>query len=73
MSNPRQEANFALIELLLEQIERDPDLRFGQVLWNLGIVIPDAAGGIVDPHAEEWLVTLNRAVQRVERLRRAAE
>ncbi|MDK2011485.1 MULTISPECIES: hypothetical protein [unclassified Deinococcus] len=73
MSTPRQEANFALIELLLEQIERDPDLRFGQVLWNLGIVMPDGVAGIRDPHAEESEVTLDRAVQRAERLRRAAE
>ncbi|BBN94534.1 hypothetical protein DEIGR_101994 [Deinococcus grandis] len=73
MSNPRQDANRALIDLLIEQIEGGPDLRFGQVLWNLGIVMSDGAGGILDPHAEESVVTLDRAKQRAERLRRAAE
>ena len=69
MSNPRQDANLALIELLLEQIQSNPDLRFGQLLWNLGLVLPDGSGGIRDLHAEESAVTLTRATQRAAQLK----
>jgi hypothetical protein len=34
----RQEANRLIIKLLAEQVEKDPDIRFGQMLRNVGAV-----------------------------------
>ncbi|MCD0156690.1 hypothetical protein [Deinococcus sp. 6GRE01] len=66
MTTDRQEANFALLALLLQEVDDHPDLRFGQLLWNLGILMPGSSGNILDAHAEESTVTLRRVQQRLE-------
>ncbi|MFT2718601.1 hypothetical protein ACMT4L_01240 [Deinococcus sp. A31D244] len=66
MTTDRQEANFALLALLLREVDDHPDLRFGQLLWNLGVLMPGSSGNILDPHAEESTVTLRRVQQRLE-------
>ena len=65
MTTDRQEANFALLALLLQEVDDHPDLRFGQLLWNLGVLMPGSSGNIPDPHAEESTVTLRRVQQRL--------
>ena len=38
--NSRQEANHKILELLTQAVENNPDLRFHQLLQNLGIEVP---------------------------------
>lgn len=38
--NPRQEANRQILEVLGQAVEQNPDLRFHQLLQNLGIETP---------------------------------
>ena len=38
--NSRQEANRKILELLAQAVENNPDLRFHQLLQNLGIEVP---------------------------------
>lgn len=38
--SPRQEANRTILNLLSEAVEKNPDLRFHQLLQSLGIEIP---------------------------------
>lgn len=38
--NPRQEANQTILNLLSEAVEKNPDLRFHQLLQFLGIELP---------------------------------
>lgn len=34
----RQEYNYRIVEIILKEIEKNPDLRFNQILYNLKIV-----------------------------------
>ena len=62
----RQTANREILKDINEMVEKYPDLRFGQILVNLGIVqlIKDPASfdiiGVKDPFNEESIVTLYR-------------
>ena len=38
--NSHQEANHKILELLTQAVENNPDLRFHQLLQNLGIEVP---------------------------------
>ena len=38
--NSRQEVNRKILELLAQAVEKNPDLRFHQLLQNLGIEVP---------------------------------
>ena len=38
--NPRQEANKTILNLLSEAVEKNPDLRFHQLLQFLGVELP---------------------------------
>lgn len=66
MIDKRQEANVEILQMLGEAVMKYPDLRFGQILVNLGIIQyqRDPASfdiiGIKDPFNEESVVTLNR-------------
>ncbi|MBZ9751198.1 hypothetical protein K7W42_10010 [Deinococcus sp. HMF7604] len=64
MSPSRLQANFAILELLLEAVSAEPDQRFGQLLWNVGVLTPDEAGSVKDPFYEELTATLRRIEQR---------
>ena len=69
MSMSRQEANLAILEQLLEIAKEQPDQRFGQLLWNLGILMRSEAGGLEDPYYDEPIAIL----QRMEKYRRETE
>jgi hypothetical protein len=49
--NPRQIANRAILKLLQEQVESQPDSRFGQILRNTGVVVDV---GIRDSSKPDW-------------------
>ena len=52
-NSSRQEANRAILKLLSEAVEKNPDLRFHQLLQNLGIEVP-----YTDQFYEESIKTL---------------
>ena len=54
----RLEANAEIIKILLEIMDKNPDLRFGQLLSNLEVVLED-------PFYEESEITLNRVKRNV--------
>ena len=70
----RQQHNQLILFILGDYLERNPDIRFGQALWNLGIIRREReeeinppvgiswplALGIVDPFYEEPWDTLKR-------------
>lgn len=62
----RQQANQEILRNIEEMVNKHPDLRFGQILVNIGIIQyqRDPASfdiiGIKDPFNEESVVTLNR-------------
>lgn len=61
----RQQANVEILQMLGEAVMKYPDLRFGQILVNLGIIeyernTYDETLITKDPFNEESVVTLNR-------------
>lgn len=68
----RQEANRLILERLAAEIEAHPDLRFGQILVNLGVLQvnrqhlspTDWVTSVADPFYEESTATLARMEQR---------
>ena len=56
-NSSRQEANRAILKLLSEAVEKNPDLRFHQLLQSLGIEIPH-----IDQFYEESSKTLGNMV-----------
>ena len=66
MIEKRQEANVEILQMIGDAVMKYPDLRFGQILVNIGVVqiIRDPASfdiiGAKDPFHEESVVTLNR-------------
>ena len=56
-NSSRQEANRAILKLLSEAVEKNPDLRFHQLLQSLGIEIPHT-----DQFYEESSKTLGNMV-----------
>lgn len=65
MIDKRQEANVEILQMLGEAVMKYPDLRFGQILVNLGIIeyernTYDETLVAKDPFNEESVVTLNR-------------
>jgi len=70
--NNRLDSNLLLVEIMKAYLQQNPDIRFGQALWNLGIIRrenkPDPppgiswplVQGIVDPFYEEPWDTLKR-------------
>lgn len=65
MINKRQDANQEILKNIEEMVNKYPDLRFGQILVNLGIIeyernTYDETLITKDPFNEESVVTLNR-------------
>lgn len=66
----RQQANYKILEILKQQIEQQPDIRFSQLLKNMDIVleIKDDFGNLLGWAGEfyvesEWLLQrINRAL-----------
>lgn len=61
----RQQANQEILRNIEEMVNKHPDLRFGQILVNLGIIeyernTYDETLITKDPFNEESVVTLNR-------------
>ena len=61
----RQQANIEILQMLGDAVMKYPDLRFGQILVNLGIIeyernTYDETLITKDPFNEESVVTLNR-------------
>ena len=70
----RQETNTVLLKTLEMLIEKYPDMRFGQILFNFGFIEPDhmdtKKGGwlIKDPFYEEPETTFDRVKETIHRL-----
>ncbi|UBV42108.1 hypothetical protein LAJ19_10740 [Deinococcus taeanensis] len=64
----RLDANLAILKLLQEAVETQPDQRFGQLLWNIGVLIPGEEGGITDPYQDESTTILRRMEKRKQAL-----
>ena len=63
MIERRQGANLEILTIIEEAVMKYPDLRFGQILVNLGIIEYESCGMIPttkDPFNEESVITLNR-------------
>lgn len=65
MIDNRQKANVEILQMLGEAVMKYPNLRFGQILVNLGIIeyernTYDETLITKDPFNEESVVTLNR-------------
>lgn len=65
MINKRRDANQEILKNIEEMVNKYPDLRFGQILVNLGIIeyernTYDETLITKDPFNEESVVTLNR-------------
>ena len=63
----RQEFNIKLLDILAEQVEQHPDLRFGQILINTNLLEhyaldPDGYK-IFDPFYEEPIDTYKRVME----------
>lgn len=57
----RQEYNRKIISKLNKMVEEYPDLRFGQILWNCGILYwEDNNYKVHDPHSDESRDIWNR-------------
>ncbi|UBV44782.1 hypothetical protein LAJ19_16685 (plasmid) [Deinococcus taeanensis] len=61
--------NLAIVELLLEAVEAEPDQRFGQILWNFGVLLSGEQGGLKDPYNDESTAILRRVEKRMLELR----
>lgn len=63
----RQEANKKILEIVTSVVENNPDLRFIQILWKLGIIDSKKFGDekILDRFYEEPEETLKRIYNRL--------
>lgn len=59
----RQEANRTILNLISEAVEKNPDLRFHQLLQSLGVETPG-----IDLFYEESSKTLENLVAKAEKL-----
>lgn len=64
----RQEYNIKILDILAEQVERYPNLRFGQILINTNVLehfCKDPSGfHVFDPFNEEPVDMYNRIMER---------
>lgn len=64
----RQEYNIKILDILAEQVERYPNLRFGQILINTNVLkhyCTDPSGfHVFDPFNEESVDTYERIMER---------
>lgn len=54
----RQKDNLEILRIIEETVMKYPELRFGQILWNLGIEGHDENGNLKDTFYEESETTL---------------
>jgi hypothetical protein len=69
----RQETNIVLVKTLEMLIEKYPDMRFGQILFNFGFIdhMYDKIFNVTiikDPFSEEPTETLKRVKEEIDRL-----
>lgn len=70
----RQKANRQLLSILEQVVDRNPDLRLGQILLNYKFVkweLTEEGVKIHDPFYEEPVDTLNRVKSTIDELCRA--
>lgn len=61
MSHSRQEVNRKLVKILSDAVEKYPDWRFGQILFNYNFITRKPSSfDIEDPFYEESEETLNK-------------
>lgn len=69
----RGEYNAKLLIILSKLIEKYPELRFGQILYNFGFITKPAIDEYIytyklfDPFSEEPVDTYNRVVKTIEK------
>ena len=63
MHNGRLESNRLIISLLSEAVEKNPDLRFHQILQNFGVEVPNS-----DQFYEESSETLSNLAKECDKL-----
>ena len=70
----RKESNIVLLKTLETLIEKYPDIRFGQILFDFGFLQTDyfdkkkGSWLIKDPFYEEPEITINRVEETIQRL-----
>ena len=67
----RQECNKELLRIFTDIVEKNPELRFGQILFNFQFVKWENVNErikILDPFYEESVDTLNRVKHLIEEL-----
>lgn len=64
----RQECNREIINKLSEMVEKQPHLRFNQMLWGLDIISRDDMGDVKDNFYEESSVTLDKVKKAIVEL-----
>ena len=69
----RQQTNIVLVKTLENLIEKYPDMRFGQILFNFGFIdhVYDKICNVTmikDPFSEEPTETLKRVKEEIDRL-----
>ena len=63
----RQESNLKILDLIMEYVDRYPQLRFGQILSTLNIIqydYEDQKHPVIDPFYEESLDMYNRIINK---------
>lgn len=71
MLEVRGECNAKLLLIMSMLVEKHPELRFGQILYNFGFITKPLKEGeapkLFDPFNEEPVVTFKRVCKEVER------
>jgi len=67
--NDRQNYNYKLLDIIAEYIYNYPELRFGQVLANVGVIQYDDEKQnhpVIDPFYEESKEMYNRIIEKIQ-------
>ena len=67
MIEERQQSNLKILDLIMEYVDKYPQLRFGQILANLNIIQYDDADQkhpVIDPFYEESTEMYNRIMNK---------
>lgn len=62
----RQEYNRLILQHLSNLVEAYPEERFGQLLYNIGVVRKNSSGAVQDPFYEESATTYNEMYQKTD-------
>jgi len=66
----RQEANKRILEILIEEVNGQPDIRFGQLLRNLGAISEEREVDGPMLWANEFYLEPQDLLQRIEKTRK---